>query len=71
MTTFLLNPALLRVATALSPGERGAASLGDGLIIFCRDVADSSLLAVLTYLGPDEAYVVSRRLDTTLVQVEV
>ena len=71
MTAFLLSPALLRVAESIPPGERGAASLGEGLIIFCRDEVDPSVLAVLTYLGPGEAYVVSRRLDTTLVQVEV
>jgi hypothetical protein len=70
MTTFLLSPTLFRIAEALSPGERAAACLGDGLIVFCRDAADSSVLAVLTYLGPDEAHVVSRRFDTTLVRVE-
>lgn len=71
LTDLLLSPDLIRVAEAMPPGDRAAASLGDGLLVFCRDKRDQSLLAVLTYLGPEEAHVVNWRRDTTYVQVDI
>jgi hypothetical protein len=71
LTDFLLSPDLPRVAEALEPGKRGAVSIGDGIVVFCRDSHDRSVLAVLTYLSGNEAAVARRRLDTELVSVEI
>ena len=71
LADLLLSPELPRVAEAMPLGDRAAASLGDGLLVFCRDVRDHTILAVLTYLGPDEAHVVNWRQDTTYVSVDI
>jgi hypothetical protein len=71
LADLLLSEHLVRVCESMPRGDRGAASLGDGLLVFMRDVRDDRVLAVLTYLGPDESHVVDWRRDTTYVQVDI